>query len=275
MEIHGECDPQFIKVKEVFSDLYLQQRELGSSFAIFKDGKPIVNIWAGHQDLEKTKTWKKDTLVTVYSTTKGVAALCVALAVEKGFINYNEKVATYWPEFGCNGKEDITISMLLSHQAGICSPLTKNINNYYNQKVMAEKLALMKPLWKPGTACGYHSMTFGWLVAELILRVTGKTIGKFFQDEIRQLRAISHRPFSSITLDHIWFVEYEKGDYQLPHNHRSSGFSGILYVDFNEEKHPLTTVIQPWNGIFDDETKMINVDAEEGTLIIMPSNPAW
>tara|TARA_B100000953_G_scaffold67014_1_gene53691 strand:+ start:3992 stop:5116 length:1125 start_codon:yes stop_codon:yes gene_type:complete len=184
MEIHGECDPQFIKVKEVFSDLYLQQRELGSSFAIFKDGKPIVNIWAGHQDLEKTKTWKKDTLVTVYSTTKGVAALCVALAVEKGFINYNEKVATYWPEFGCNGKEDITISMLLSHQAGICSPLTKNINNYYNQKVMAEKLALMKPLWKPGTACGYHSMTFGWLVAELILRVTGKTIGKFFQDEI-------------------------------------------------------------------------------------------
>tara|TARA_Y100001951_G_scaffold85913_1_gene76050 strand:- start:65 stop:622 length:558 start_codon:yes stop_codon:yes gene_type:complete len=95
---------------------------------------------------------------------------------------------------------------------------------------------------------------------------------KFFQDEIRQLRAISHRPFSSITLDHIWFVEYEKGDYQLPHNHRSSGFSGILYVDFNEEKHPLTTVIQPWNGIFDDETKMINVDAEEGTLIIMPSN---
>ena len=76
----------------------------------------------------------------------------------------------------------------------------------------------------------------------------------------------------TMALGDIWFVEYEKGDYQLPHNHRSTGFTGILYVNFNEEKHPLTTVIQPWNGIFDDETKMINVDAEEGTLIIMPSN---
>ena len=86
---------------------------------------------------------------------------------------------------------------------------------------------------------------------------------KLFQDETG---------LPSISLIDIWFVEYEKGDYQLPHNHRSNGFSGILYVNFNEEKHPLTTIIQPWNGIFDDETKMINVYGKEGTLIIMPSN---
>ena len=86
---------------------------------------------------------------------------------------------------------------------------------------------------------------------------------KLFQDEIR---------LSSISLSDIWFVEYEKGDYQLPHTHGYSGFTGILYVNFNKEKHPSTTVIQPWNGIFDDETKMVNVYGKEGTLIIMPSN---
>ncbi|SVB83778.1 uncharacterized protein METZ01_LOCUS236632, partial [marine metagenome] len=184
MEIKGECHPQFSKVKEVFSELYEESREIGSAFAIFKDGKPIINIWAGHQNPEKTKAWTEDTIVTVYSTTKGVAALCIALAVEKGLLDYREKVATYWPEFASKGKKDITVSMLLSHQAGICSPQTKNINDYYKQDLMAKKLAAMKPIWEPGSACGYHSMTFGWLVAELILRVTGKTIGTFFREEI-------------------------------------------------------------------------------------------
>ncbi|MCS5543734.1 MAG: beta-lactamase family protein [SAR86 cluster bacterium] len=184
MEIQGECHPQFSKVEEVFSELYEENREIGSAFAIFKDGKPIINIWAGHQNPEKTKAWTEDTIVTVYSTTKGVAALCIALAVEKGLLDYREKVATYWPEFASKGKKDITVSMLLSHQAGICSPQTKNIKDYYNQKIMATKLAAMQPIWEPGTACGYHSMTFGWLVAELILRVTGKTIGSFFREEI-------------------------------------------------------------------------------------------
>ena len=184
MEVHGDCDPKFTKVKEIFADLYLQERELGSAFAIFKNGKPLVNIWAGYQDLNKTKKWQEDTLVTVYSTTKGIAALCIALAVEKGLLDYQERVEIYWPEFGCNGKEEITVSMLMSHQAGICSPLTKNIDDYYNQESMAKKLASMQPIWKPGTACGYHSMTYGWLVAELILRVTGKTIGTFFREEI-------------------------------------------------------------------------------------------
>ena len=108
MEVHGDCDPKFTKVKEIFADLYLQERELGSAFAIFKNGKPLVNIWAGYRDLNKTKKWQEDTLVTVYSTTKGIAALCIALAVEKGLLDYQERVEKYWPEFGCNGKEEIT-----------------------------------------------------------------------------------------------------------------------------------------------------------------------
>ena len=184
MAIHGECDPQFSKVKETFEKLYQEDREIGSCFAVYKDGNPLVNLWGGFQDKDKTKPWQKDNLVTVYSTTKGVAAFCIALAMEKGLLKYEEKVSTYWPEFSSNGKEDITIGMLMSHQAGICSPETRNVEDYYNQSLMAEKLAGMTPIWEPGTASGYHSMTFGWLTSELILRVTGKSLGTFFREEV-------------------------------------------------------------------------------------------
>ena len=184
MEIHGECDPQFSKVKETFEKLHQEDREIGSCFAVYKDGKPLVDLWGGFQDKDKTKPWQKDNLVTVYSTTKGVAAFCIALAMEKGLLKYEEKVSTYWPEFASNGKEDITVGMLMSHQAGICSPETRNVDDYYNQNLMAEKLAGMTPIWEPGTASGYHSMTFGWLTSELILRVTGKSLGTFFREEV-------------------------------------------------------------------------------------------
>ena len=184
MEIHGECDPQFSKVKETFKKLHQEDREIGSCFAVYKDGKPLVDLWGGFQDKDKTKPWQKDNLVTVYSTTKGVAAFCIALAMEKGLLKYEEKVSTYWPEFSNNGKEDITVGMLMSHQAGICSPETRNVDDYYNQNLMAEKLAGMTPIWEPGTASGYHSMTFGWLTSELILRVTGKSLGTYFREEV-------------------------------------------------------------------------------------------
>ena len=184
MEIHGECDSQFSRVKEAFEKLYQEDREIGSCFAVYKDGKPLIDLWGGFQDKEKTKPWQKDNLVTVYSTTKGVAALCIALAMEKGLLKYEEKVSTYWPEFATNGKADITVGMLMSHQAGICSPETRNLEDYYNQNLMAEKLAGMTPIWEPGTASGYHSMTFGWLTSELILRVTGKSLGTFFREEV-------------------------------------------------------------------------------------------
>ena len=184
MEIHGECDPQFSKVKETFEKLYREDREIGSCFAVYRDGNPLVDLWGGFQDKDKTKPWQKDNLVTVYSTTKGVAAFCIALAMEKGLLKYEEKVSTYWPEFASNGKKDITIGMLMSHQAGICSPETRNVDDYYNQNLMAEKLARMTPIWEPGTASGYHSMTFGWLTSELILRVTGKSLGTFFREEV-------------------------------------------------------------------------------------------
>ena len=184
MEIKGHCQERFLEVKELFGSLHKSGREVGSSFSVYQDGKPIIDIWGGYSDKDQTKQWNRDTLATVWSTTKGVAAITIAHAFENKLIEYERKVSEYWPEFGCNGKEDITVGMLLSHQAGICGSKTDNVEDYYSQSVMAKELASMHPIWEPGTASGYHSMTYGWLVSELIIRVTGKTLGNYFKENI-------------------------------------------------------------------------------------------
>ena len=184
MNIKGTCEDKFLKVKELFDELHDTDREIGSSFAVYKDGDPIVDIWGGFSSKEKTKGWEQNTLANVWSTTKGVAAITLAHAYENDLIDYEEKVCEYWPEFGCNGKEEITVGMLLSHQAGICGSMATKAEDYYDQKIMANELALMKPIWEPGTASGYHSMTYGWLTSELILRVSGKSLGDYFRSEI-------------------------------------------------------------------------------------------
>ena len=184
MEIQGNCHEDFLEVKNLFQELHDSGRETGSSFAVYRDGEPLVDIWGGYIDNERKTLWQRDSLANVWSTTKGIAALTIAHAYESGVLDYEEKVSHYWPEFGCNGKEEITLAMLLSHQAGICGSLTDNIDDYYNQQRMAEELAAMKPIWEPGTKSGYHSLTYGWLVSEIILRTTGKTLGQYFKEKI-------------------------------------------------------------------------------------------
>ena len=190
MKVKGQCNEQFGRVKELFQELHTSGKEKGSSYAVYKDGEAIIDIWSGYSDADETKPWNRNNLATVWSTTKGVAAITCALAVERGLLDYSEKVSYYWPEFSVNGKEDITVEMLLSHQAGICGAQTDEVNDYYDQELMASKLAIMKPIWEPGTASGYHSMTFGWLTTELIKRVTGKTLGVYFREEIGNDRDI-------------------------------------------------------------------------------------
>ena len=184
MSIHGTCEEKFQPVKELFQEIHQSGREVGSSFSVYKDGIPLIDIWSGYADKEKNKEWERDTLANVWSTTKGITALTIAHAYEQGILDYEEKVSTYWPEFASSGKDEITVGMLLSHQAGICGSNTDKINDYYDQTVMATELAQMEPLWKPGTASGYHSLTYGWLASELIIRLTGKTLGTYFRDEI-------------------------------------------------------------------------------------------
>ena len=184
-QIHGHCDQRFATVMEEFAKNFDADLEVGASLAATIDGKFVVDIWAGYADAARTRPWDRDTIVNVYSTTKPMTALCALMLVDRGLLDLDAPVARYWPEFGQAGKENIPVRYLLSHQAGLVAidePLPKEA--FFDWDRMTAALAAQKPLWEPGTQSGYHARTFGWLVGEVVKRVTGKTLGTFFQEEV-------------------------------------------------------------------------------------------
>jgi len=183
--IQGTVAPGFEGVRDAFAANFETAGEVGASFAIYKDGDYLVDLWGGHKDAAKSQDWTRDTLPNVWSTTKAVGALCLALLVERGQLSYDDKVVKHWPEFGAHGKDQVTIGQMLSHQAGLSTvrePLTTE--DLYDHDGMAARLAAAEPLWEPGSRSGYHALTFAFHTGEIVKRITGKTIGTFFQDEI-------------------------------------------------------------------------------------------
>jgi CubicO group peptidase (beta-lactamase class C family) len=185
VEIHGTVDEGFGKVADAFQQNFAEHGELGAAFSVYVEGAPKVDIWAGVADKRTGRPWVEDTLQLVFSTTKGAAAICVARLVDAGKLDYGEPVATYWPEFAAEGKGGITVAQLLSHQAGL--PYVDAVLGF--DDIMAvtpvvAALAAQKPVWEPGTAHGYHALTYGWLAGELVRRVDGRTIGRYFADEV-------------------------------------------------------------------------------------------
>jgi CubicO group peptidase (beta-lactamase class C family) len=185
--IHGSVSSGFEEVETEFKRNFAERDELGAACTIYYKGEKVVDLWGGYRDEATLAPWEKDTLVLVFSTTKGFAALAVAVAHSQGLLDYDEKVATYWPEFADNGKENITVRQLLEHKAGLCAidePL--DLDMLANLDVMAAAIAKQKPAWEPGTCSGYHAWSLGWYQNELIRRVDPqhRSIGQFFQDEI-------------------------------------------------------------------------------------------
>ena len=185
VKIEGACDPRFKKVREIFAANFENGIEVGAAVAATVDGKPVFDLWGGHADKAKTKPWTRDTLVNVWSTTKGIASTCAHRLVDQGKLDLNAPVSKYWPEFAQAGKERIPVNQLLSHRAGLPA-VRKQLppDAYTNWPVMCAALAAQEPWWEPGTAHGYHAITFGYLVGEVIRRVSGKTTGAFLRDEI-------------------------------------------------------------------------------------------
>ncbi len=188
IEIHGFVKPGFESVKDAFAynferdDAY---RELGSSLAAYVKGELVVDLHAGWRDAERTLPWTKDTLVNIWSATKGVAALEVATLVDQDKLDYNALVSDYWPEYGCNGKEKTTVSQLMSHQAGlpgIEEPTT--LAEFYDWDTVIGRLEKQAPMWEPGTKNSYHAMTYGFLAGELIRRATGQLPGEYLADKL-------------------------------------------------------------------------------------------
>jgi CubicO group peptidase (beta-lactamase class C family) len=187
IEIYGYCDDRFLPVKEAFKQNFELGLEVGASFAVTLNGKLVVNIWGGYKDKAKLNLWDENTIVNVFSTTKIMTALCIHMLVDRGLINVDDPVAKYWPEFAQNGKRLIPIRYVLSHSAGLPGFDEKVSGSViYDWDRITGLIASQKPWWKPGSKIGYHSMTFGYILGEIVRRVTGKTIGNFFREEVAE-----------------------------------------------------------------------------------------
>ena len=183
--IHGIVDPKFAKVKEAFASSFADGLEHGAAVALMIDGRLVVDLWGGHADKAKTKPWARETIANVWSTTKGVMALGVAMMVERGKLAYDMPIANVWPEFATGGKERIALNDVMSHTSGLNGvnvPISEEELCAWTPYVNA--LAAMKPNWQPGEHCAYHALTYGHLTGEPLRRVAGKSVGQFVADEI-------------------------------------------------------------------------------------------
>jgi CubicO group peptidase (beta-lactamase class C family) len=185
--VHGTCDPRFAKVQELFQRSFDAGEEIGAAASFVLDGKCVVDLWGGHYDLARTREWERDTLVNVYSTTKGMTALCANQLIERCLLEIEAPVSKYWPEFAAAGKETITLRWLLSHKAGLCAVRERlPHNSLYDWDRMCTALAAQEPWWTPGDGHGYHAFTYGFLIGELVRRVTGESLGTYFRKNIAQ-----------------------------------------------------------------------------------------
>jgi len=186
-KIEGECSARFVAVREAFTENFAAGREVGASFAATVHGEVVVDLWGGHADAAHSRPWERDTIVNVFSTTKAMTALCAHVLVDRGQLDLDVPVARYWPEFAQNGKHKMPVRWLLSHTAGLAAIREAlPVDAFYDWPRMTTALAAEKPWWEPGTQSGYHALTFGYLVGELVRRISGKSPGRFFRDEVAQ-----------------------------------------------------------------------------------------
>lgn len=177
--------PGFAAVGDAFAANFAAGLDVGAGFAVVRDGQLVVDLWGGHADRTRTRPIERDTLVNIWSVSKGVIATCVALFVEQGRLDYEEKVARYWPEFGASGKDRVTLAQLMSHQAGVPGVREAiTVDDYYTHDRLATLLARETPFFEPGSTWGYHTLSLGTLADEVIRRVDGRTAAMFFKEEV-------------------------------------------------------------------------------------------
>lgn len=183
--IGGFVVPGFEKVREQFEEHFESEGEVGAALCIEYKGKKVVDIWGGHQDGAKTKSWDENTLTNVWSTTKGAMAATIANLVSLNLLDYSSPVAEYWPEFAVFGKENITVAQLFSHQAGLAGLESElAVDELFDVESVANRLAERAPQWEVGTRSGYHALSIGYLAEELVRRVTGRTLSEYFNEVI-------------------------------------------------------------------------------------------
>lgn len=186
-EVHGLCPDKFGGVRDAFAANLSSGADVGASFTAMLDGEVLVDIWGGHIDETKTTPWERDTIINVWSTTKTMTFLCALMLADGGQLDLDAPVARYWPEFAANGKESVKVRHILSHSAGLSgieAPIT--VRDFEDWDKICGLLAAQAPWWEPGTQSGYHAITQGYLIGEVIRRVTGQTMGTFFRTEVAE-----------------------------------------------------------------------------------------
>ncbi|HEX7036803.1 MAG TPA: serine hydrolase domain-containing protein, partial [Pseudomonadales bacterium] len=185
MDIEGYLDRRFQPVGEAFLEGFAAGRDVGAAVCVILDGEVVVDLWHGHADRRRQQPWRRDTLVCMFSVTKAMTTLCILQAVDRGLLDLDAPLATYWPEFAQNGKETITLRQVLCHQAGLVGfhePVERDLLYRWDDTIAA--LEAEYPWWEPGTRHGYHARTFGFLLGEVLRRRTGRTIGEWFREEV-------------------------------------------------------------------------------------------
>lgn len=255
--IHGECAARFRRVREVFEENFRRRHEIGAAVAVVHGGETVVDLWAGWADLARTRAWQRDTIANVYSCTKAMTALCAHQLVERGRLDLDAPVAAYWPEFAQQGKERLPVRWLLSHRSGL--PAVRAMlppEALYDWSAMTAALAAEAPWWEPGTTHGYHAVTFGWLVGEVVRRIDGRSLGTYFRDEIA-------RPLG---LDfHIGLADGEHG--------RVAELSDLTMApadDLPSDAIGLAQVI-----LSDPESMTARAFLNPPSLALGPNNPEW
>jgi CubicO group peptidase (beta-lactamase class C family) len=184
-QVHGHCDARFAAVREAFEDNFRERGELGAAVAVTVDGTTVVDLWGGWADAAGTRPWERDTLVNVWSTTKGPVALCAHILADRGLLDLDAPVAAYWPEFAAAGKEKVLVRHLLSHRAGLSGLREQHsLADLYDWELTTARLAATEPWWEPGTRSGYHALTYGFLVGEVVRRISGLRPGAFLEREV-------------------------------------------------------------------------------------------
>jgi CubicO group peptidase (beta-lactamase class C family) len=183
--VHGHIDPRFDKVAEALGEEIGSGNEVGAAIAIDIDGESVLDIWGGHADAARTVPWGEDTIVNVWSSTKTVTSLAALMLADRGVLDLDEPVASYWPEFAANGKAKVLVRHVLSYTSGVAGwQEAMSTDDLFDWDKATSLLAAQAPWWEPGTQSGYHALNYGFLVGELVRRTAGKSLKDFVRDDI-------------------------------------------------------------------------------------------
>ena len=186
LEVQGYCDPAFKAVKETFQENFDSRSEIGAGVCVYKENEKVVDLWGGHRDEERIQTWTEDTITLMNSVAKSICALAVHVLADRGLVNLDAPVATYWPEFGQSGKDNILVRHVQGHQCGAVFSDTAKPGDWFDYSAQCSAIARQEPAWPPETKGGYNTINIGFILGEIVRHVTGKTIGTFIREEISE-----------------------------------------------------------------------------------------